>query len=170
MEGLAWDCGLGSSGITRAAMEPVVAPNVKKICCIGAGYVGGPSMACLAYKCPDVRVTGAVGGSLCRIVHKLQGWKCTKNKALVLRAAQAVPQQDYDAAEQGVQGGGLAVVAHGERAHGEHARRTRTPRSARLPAVLDISDARVAAWNSDKLPIYEPGLLDIVQACREKNL
>ena len=25
--------------------------------------------------------------------------------------------------------------------------------------VVDINEARIAAWNSDKLPIYEPGLL-----------
>ena len=29
----------------------------KNILCIGAGYVGGPSMAMIAYKCPDYRVT-----------------------------------------------------------------------------------------------------------------
>jgi len=29
----------------------------KKILCIGAGYVGGPSMAMIAYKCPDYLVT-----------------------------------------------------------------------------------------------------------------
>ncbi|GFR44022.1 hypothetical protein Agub_g5178, partial [Astrephomene gubernaculifera] len=69
------------------------AVDIRKIACIGAGYVGGPSMSCLAYKCPDVTVT-----------------------------------------------------------------------------VLDISPARVDAWNSDKLPIYEPGLLDIVKACRGRNL
>jgi UDP-glucose/GDP-mannose dehydrogenase family, NAD binding domain len=26
-----------------------------KICCMGAGYVGGPTMAVIAYKCPKVR-------------------------------------------------------------------------------------------------------------------
>ena len=26
--------------------------EIKNICCIGAGYVGGPTMAVLAYKCP----------------------------------------------------------------------------------------------------------------------
>ena len=26
-----------------------------KVCCIGAGYVGGPTMAVIASKCPDVR-------------------------------------------------------------------------------------------------------------------
>ena len=29
----------------------------KKILCIGAGYVGGPSMAMIAYKCPDYQIT-----------------------------------------------------------------------------------------------------------------
>lgn len=28
-----------------------------KICCIGAGYVGGPTMAAIAYKCPEIKVT-----------------------------------------------------------------------------------------------------------------
>ena len=27
-----------------------------KICCIGAGYVGGPTMAMIAKKCPDIDV------------------------------------------------------------------------------------------------------------------
>ena len=33
-----------------------MSPKIKNICCIGAGYVGGPSMAVLAYKCPDIKV------------------------------------------------------------------------------------------------------------------
>ncbi|MDG1670267.1 MAG: nucleotide sugar dehydrogenase, partial [Akkermansiaceae bacterium] len=28
-----------------------------KICCIGAGYVGGPTMAMIAHKCPDIQIT-----------------------------------------------------------------------------------------------------------------
>lgn len=64
-----------------------------KICCIGAGYVGGPTMAMIAHKCKDHEVT-----------------------------------------------------------------------------VVDISQARIDAWNSDKLPVYEPGLDDIVKRCRDKNL
>ena len=28
-----------------------------KICCIGAGYVGGPTMAMIASKCPHIKVT-----------------------------------------------------------------------------------------------------------------
>lgn len=31
--------------------------NIKKICCIGAGYVGGPTMAVIAKQCPDIKVT-----------------------------------------------------------------------------------------------------------------
>ena len=64
-----------------------------KICCIGAGYVGGPTMAMIAYKCPDVTVV-----------------------------------------------------------------------------VVDINQARIDAWNSDALPIYEPGLEEVVSACRGRNL
>ena len=30
---------------------------IKKICCIGAGYVGGPTMAVIAQKCPHITVT-----------------------------------------------------------------------------------------------------------------
>lgn len=32
-------------------------PNIKKICCIGAGYVGGPTCSVMAQMCPDIRVT-----------------------------------------------------------------------------------------------------------------
>jgi UDPglucose 6-dehydrogenase len=31
--------------------------NIKNICCIGAGYVGGPTMAVIAKKCPHIKVT-----------------------------------------------------------------------------------------------------------------
>ena len=31
--------------------------KIKNICCIGAGYVGGPTMSVIALKCPDVKVT-----------------------------------------------------------------------------------------------------------------
>jgi UDPglucose 6-dehydrogenase len=31
--------------------------NIKSICCIGAGYVGGPTMAIIAAKCPNIKVT-----------------------------------------------------------------------------------------------------------------
>lgn len=65
----------------------------KHILCIGAGYVGGPTMAMIAAKCPDYTVT-----------------------------------------------------------------------------VADINEERIAAWNSDTLPIYEPGLDALVKKCRGKNL
>ncbi len=64
-----------------------------KICCLGAGYVGGPTMAMIAHKCPDITVT-----------------------------------------------------------------------------VADINEKRIAAWNSAELPVFEPGLDDIVQANRGRNL
>ncbi|KAI3467261.1 hypothetical protein Pfo_023924 [Paulownia fortunei] len=64
-----------------------------KICCIGAGYVGGPTMAVIALKCPSIEVV-----------------------------------------------------------------------------VVDISTGRISAWNSEKLPIYEPGLEDVVKECRGRNL
>ncbi|KAJ1421836.1 UDP-glucose/GDP-mannose dehydrogenase, N-terminal [Sesbania bispinosa] len=37
-------------------------------------------------------------------------------------------------------------------------------------AVVDISHSRISAWNSNKLPIYEPGLEEVVKQCRGKNL
>ena len=67
--------------------------KIKSICCLGAGYVGGPTMAMIANKCPDIQVT-----------------------------------------------------------------------------VCDMNQARIDAWNSDTLPVYEPGLKEIVESCRGKNL
>lgn len=64
-----------------------------KICCIGAGYVGGPTMAMIAAKAPDIEVT-----------------------------------------------------------------------------VVDINAGRISAWNSNELPIYEPGLDEVVKAARGRNL
>ena len=31
--------------------------KIKSICCIGAGYVGGPTMSVIAQKNPDIKVT-----------------------------------------------------------------------------------------------------------------
>lgn len=70
--------------------------KIKNICCIGAGYVGGPTMAVIAQKCPDIKVT-----------------------------------------------------------------------------VVDLNEARIAAWNDkdvNNIPIYEPGLNEIVAKSRGKNL
>lgn len=36
--------------------------------------------------------------------------------------------------------------------------------------VVDISVSRINAWNSDRLPIFEPGLEEVVRHCRGKNL
>ncbi|MCG9793510.1 nucleotide sugar dehydrogenase [Flavobacterium algicola] len=70
--------------------------KVKNICCLGAGYVGGPTMSVIALKCPEIKVT-----------------------------------------------------------------------------VVDLNEARIAAWNEedlDKLPVYEPGLAEVVQEARGRNL
>ncbi len=70
--------------------------SITKICCIGAGYVGGPTMAVIAQKCPQIQVT-----------------------------------------------------------------------------VVDLNQERIAAWNDadvNKIPIYEPGLAEIVAEARGRNL
>merc|ERR1711933_183181 len=89
--------GCAMSSIAAAAAAPAEHPTLgvrlHKICCIGAGYVGGPTCATIALKCPHVKVT-----------------------------------------------------------------------------IVDLNAARIAAWNSDDLPIYEPGLAEVVKACRGKNL
>jgi UDP-glucose 6-dehydrogenase len=36
--------------------------------------------------------------------------------------------------------------------------------------VVDINEARIAAWNSDSLPIYEPGLKEVVKEALGRNL
>ena len=36
--------------------------------------------------------------------------------------------------------------------------------------VVDINQDRIDNWNSDNLPIYEPGLLEVVQEARGRNL
>jgi len=36
--------------------------------------------------------------------------------------------------------------------------------------VVDLSQKQIDAWNTDELPIYEPGLLEVVKGCRGKNL
>jgi UDPglucose 6-dehydrogenase len=36
--------------------------------------------------------------------------------------------------------------------------------------VIDSNKARIAAWQTDNLPIYEPGLLELVREVRGKNL
>lgn len=75
----------GSSHMTK--------PFEKNILCIGAGYVGGPTMAMIAYKCPQYKVT-----------------------------------------------------------------------------VVDINHSKIDHWNSADLPIFEPGLDDVVKAARGRNL
>ena len=78
--------------LSASTSDAKIAP-VTKICCIGAGYVGGPTMAMIAKQCPHIDVR-----------------------------------------------------------------------------VVDINEDRIARWNSDVLPIYEPGLSEIVSECRGRNL
>jgi len=40
-----------------AATPAVIPTEIRRICCIGAGYVGGPTMAVIADRCPDLQVT-----------------------------------------------------------------------------------------------------------------
>ena len=61
---------------------------IKSICCIGAGYVGGPTMAVIAQKCPHINVT-VVDLNEARI----QAWNDsdpTENFADLTRAQQTV--------------------------------------------------------------------------------
>ena len=37
-------------------------------------------------------------------------------------------------------------------------------------SVVDINESRIKAWQTNDLPIYEPGLLEVVQAARGRNL
>ena len=69
--------------------------EIKNICCIGAGYVGGPTMSVIALKCPHINVT-----------------------------------------------------------------------------VVDVNPERIKAWLGplDNLPVYEPGLSDVVKKARGRNL
>ena len=39
-----------------------------------------------------------------------------------------------------------------------------------MVTVVDMNAARIAAWGSDVLPIYEPGLDALVRECRGRNL
>ena len=36
--------------------------------------------------------------------------------------------------------------------------------------VVDINKERIAGWKSDQLPVYEPGLSEVVKRCRGRNL
>merc|ERR1712187_688238 len=39
-----------------------------------------------------------------------------------------------------------------------------------MGTIVDMNEARIAAWNTDSLPIYEPGLKEVVEKARGKNL
>ena len=50
--------------------------KVSKICCLGAGYVGGPTCTVIASKCPEIKVT-VVDKSEDRIKVRNNGKLCT---------------------------------------------------------------------------------------------
>ena len=37
-------------------------------------------------------------------------------------------------------------------------------------SVVDSNAALIESWNSSSLPIFEPGLLEVIQAVRNRNL
>lgn len=39
-----------------------------------------------------------------------------------------------------------------------------------IVTIVDLNKARIDAWNSDNLPIYEPGLQEVVEEARGRNL
>ena len=46
-----------NNGATSIIRNTPLPDSVKTICCIGAGYVGGPTCAVIAWKCPHIKVT-----------------------------------------------------------------------------------------------------------------
>ena len=46
---------------------------ISKICCIGAGYVGGPTCSVMALKCPDIKIT-----VVDRSVERIAQWNSDK--------------------------------------------------------------------------------------------
>ena len=53
-----------------AAEKKLMKKNLK-ICCIGAGFVGGPTMAVIALKCPEIKITVVdINKEKCKIANK----------------------------------------------------------------------------------------------------
>ena len=50
---------------------------ISKICCIGAGYVGGPTMAVIADNCPEINITVVDVNQ-----HRIDQWNCKDLKNL----------------------------------------------------------------------------------------
>ena len=101
-----------------------------KICCMGAGYVGGTSMVVMAGECPKVRKKG--GTDEHRDRRQSKGSCRSRNLNCCCCFCCFVTKIQI--------------------------------------TVVDSSQDKINAWNGDELPIYEPGLKEIVQKCRDKNL
>ena len=113
------------------------------ICCMGAGYVGGPTMAVIAANCPKVcimtRLVGNAGGRRRRIgLYQSSNSHQTLSLYFLL-----ITSRLY-----------YIIIIN---------------KKIRV-CVVDLSQKQIDAWNTNDLPIYEPGLLDVVTKCRGTNL
>ena len=43
--------------------------KINRVCCIGAGYVGGPTMAVIAHECPDLKIS-----VIDKNIEKIKSW------------------------------------------------------------------------------------------------
>ena len=78
--------------------------KVNKICCIGAGYVGGPTMAVIALKCPELEVTVVDINkkridALSQIMHKDDHYR--KARATIDNLKTLIPRQMFEINIQG---------------------------------------------------------------------
>ena len=120
---------------------PVV---VKKICCLGAGYVGGPTCSVIASKCPDIQVCVVCSTYAAHHSRVLISLSLSLSLSLTLSLSLSLFLS-------------LSLSFS-------------LSLSLSQVTVVDLSQPRIDAWNSDTLPIYEPGLTDIVKEVRGKNL
>ena len=77
---------------------------IRSICCIGAGYVGGPTMAVIADRCPQIQVT-VVDLNAARIAAwndaRLVTRRCGSGSLPFFQPAQALPEKLFPARLRG---------------------------------------------------------------------
>lgn len=64
---------------------------ISKICCIGAGYVGGPTCSVMALKCPDIKIT-----VVDRSVERIAQWNSDKLPIYEVRQSAPVADSIYN--------------------------------------------------------------------------